>query len=314
VRELPYVVLVLLVAGIVFWGIIAHREPFPREAPDVHPELHSSGALTVNTWLLLLQVVMGLGVAAGLLACRAQGHRLVPAASLLPGRWTLWDVVKAVAVFVALSAGANVVRWSGVLSGGEPPPVTIRDVCLLSGVEALSVVFACSMVQQRHGEWLKPLGLTRTDFAVNVLRGVVGYVAVFPACALSTYAMWLLAQRYGWRLSYNTAIRVVLDTDSPGSLALLMVLIALAAPVLEEIAFRGFLYGALRRILPAWPAIAVTSVAFAMLHPAWSDWAAVFVLAVAMGYLRERTASLVPCIAMHCSLNSLTLLRLLLIR
>jgi len=142
----------------------------------------------------------------------------------------------------------------------------------------------------------------------------VGYAALFPACALLTYAMWVLAQRYGWRISFNPAISVVLDTESLGSLAVMVAFIAFAVPVLEEIAFRGFLYGALRRILPAWPTIAVTSVAFAMLHPVWSDRAAVFVLAVAMGYLRERTASLVPCIAMHCSLNGLTLLRLLLIR
>jgi hypothetical protein len=93
------------------WEVVARGRLFPPEAQVTTRELYSGGTLPVNTPLVLFQVVMGLGVAAGLLAWRARGHRLVPTASLLPGRWTLWDVAKAVAVFVALSAGATVMRW-----------------------------------------------------------------------------------------------------------------------------------------------------------------------------------------------------------
>jgi membrane protease YdiL (CAAX protease family) len=53
-----------------------------------------------------------------------------------------------------------------------------------------------------------------------------------------------------------------------------------------------------------WLAILITSLAFALLHPAWS-WPAIFVLAIGLGYLYERTGNLWAPITVHLLFNSL---------
>jgi membrane protease YdiL (CAAX protease family) len=53
-----------------------------------------------------------------------------------------------------------------------------------------------------------------------------------------------------------------------------------------------------------WLAIVITSLAFALLHPAWS-WPAIFVLAIGLGYLYERTGNLWAPITVHLLFNSL---------
>ncbi len=53
-----------------------------------------------------------------------------------------------------------------------------------------------------------------------------------------------------------------------------------------------------------WVAIFITSLGFALLHPSWS-WPAIFVLAVGLGYLYERTGNLWAPIIVHLLFNSL---------
>ncbi|HEX5929817.1 MAG TPA: type II CAAX endopeptidase family protein [Solirubrobacterales bacterium] len=95
-----------------------------------------------------------------------------------------------------------------------------------------------------------------------------------------------------------------------GPVGVQILLIAIAAPISEEVCFRGFLYGGLREKLPRYGAALVAGLVFGALH-ALTGISAVppliffgFVLCL----LYEKTGSIVPGILLHMLNNSVALL------
>lgn len=97
--------------------------------------------------------------------------------------------------------------------------------------------------------------------------------------------------------------------ESFGSLPVQVLLIVIAAPISEEICFRGMLYGGLRERWPRVAAALLAGLVFGALH-ALTGLSAVPPL-VAFGFvlclLYERTGSIVPGIVLHMLNNSVAL-------
>jgi len=95
-----------------------------------------------------------------------------------------------------------------------------------------------------------------------------------------------------------------------GAIPIQVLLIVIAAPISEEVCFRGMLYGGLRRGLPRIPAALVGGLVFGGLH-ALTGVSAVPPL-IAFGFilslLYEKTGSIVPGILLHMLNNSVALL------
>ncbi len=91
-----------------------------------------------------------------------------------------------------------------------------------------------------------------------------------------------------------------------GTLPFLWLAIIIAAPVGEEILFRGFMFrGFVREPRDALPGILVIALIWSMLHVQY-DWfgtAQVFAIGVLFGFVRWRTGSTTLVIAMHMLLN-----------
>jgi membrane protease YdiL (CAAX protease family) len=83
--------------------------------------------------------------------------------------------------------------------------------------------------------------------------------------------------------------------------------IAVFVPIVEEAACRGLGF----RLLEPYGqrvAIAGTAVAFALAHGAVIDLPWVLVTGLGLGYLRSRSGSLYPCIALHAIVNGVAVL------
>ncbi|MGO8719786.1 MAG: lysostaphin resistance A-like protein [Acidobacteriaceae bacterium] len=131
------------------------------------------------------------------------------------------------------------------------------------------------------------------------------------------YAMWLPALGIGLGFAMQLASNYLpipkeLPVDSFFQNALDAWMVALfgifIAPVAEEIAFRGFLYPALRpwtgRILGA----ILTSIPFAFLHAqqvahAWGPLTMVFLVSLVLVWIRERTGSVACSALVHACYN-----------
>ena len=97
--------------------------------------------------------------------------------------------------------------------------------------------------------------------------------------------------------------------ENPGFRERLSVaLIALiAAPVTEELIFRGCLYGVLRQIGGRVLAIGVSAIVFALIHGHAASLPGLFILAVALALLYEATGSLWAPLALHAIFNAMSL-------
>jgi uncharacterized protein len=90
---------------------------------------------------------------------------------------------------------------------------------------------------------------------------------------------------------------------------LAVVLIAGLAPIAEEIFFRGFLFGGLRKRFPLWPAAILAGVIFGAIHAPTGVTAVIplAALGVAFCWLYEKTGSLWPSVIGHAINNGLAL-------
>ena len=85
------------------------------------------------------------------------------------------------------------------------------------------------------------------------------------------------------------------------------------APLAEELLFRGYLYGKIRKLAPIWVAVLVSSLAFGVAH-LWSgpdtplQWAVMidtFVLGIMLSLLREYTGAVWASVLVHAIKNGL---------
>jgi CAAX protease family protein len=93
---------------------------------------------------------------------------------------------------------------------------------------------------------------------------------------------------------------------SNGFLPLLWLSNVIAAPVAEEILFRGFIYrGLLHTRLRSFGAVLLTAAAFAAIHQQYDavGVAAIFVLGLVLGWLRQRTGSTIVPMFVHAIQN-----------
>jgi uncharacterized protein len=86
-------------------------------------------------------------------------------------------------------------------------------------------------------------------------------------------------------------------------------LIVVAAPVSEEIFFRGFMFAGIRRQAPFWVAAAIPSAIWGLFHytgpESWGVCLQLAIFGIALCWLYERTGSLWPPIAVHAFNNAL---------
>jgi membrane protease YdiL (CAAX protease family) len=76
------------------------------------------------------------------------------------------------------------------------------------------------------------------------------------------------------------------------------------APVLEEMLFRGIVLRSFLHQYTRWAAILGSATLFGFVHMNLYQFAVGVVIGVFLGWLYERTRSLVPCIALHASYNT----------
>lgn len=102
-------------------------------------------------------------------------------------------------------------------------------------------------------------------------------------------------------------------TEGPLAFVVLLIAAGVVAPVVEEIFFRGFLFGLLRRRHPLWQAYLLSAVLFTVLHndpsrmnlPQMAGLSiGICLLALMLAWLYQRTGSLYPGMVAHAVNNA----------
>ncbi|MBQ9866130.1 MAG: CPBP family intramembrane metalloprotease [Lachnospiraceae bacterium] len=141
----------------------------------------------------------------------------------------------------------------------------------------------------------KELGIRKISAVKTVLSILAGFglIAVING-VLSVLPLpeWLIS-------SYSSASSVITGSSLIGQIIGVVIAPALA----EEILFRGVILGRLKRVMPVWSAVIVSSLAFALVHgnPLWIAYTFVMGLLVAM--IDVKYDSIVPGMIMHFMFN-----------
>ena len=108
----------------------------------------------------------------------------------------------------------------------------------------------------------------------------------------------------------HESLRLFLENPVDGWYIMFAVMVVLAAPVIEEVMYRGVLQSWLVHTgINRWAAIFITSVVFASAHGTVEAHAlpVLFVLSLSFGWVYERTSRLAACITMHALFNAANL-------
>jgi membrane protease YdiL (CAAX protease family) len=140
------------------------------------------------------------------------------------------------------------------------------------------------------------------------LWGLGGYLAALPlmiGVSLVNQQIW---QGQG---GSNPLLQTVLEEGDRLAISMFFFTAAVAAPIFEEILFRGFLLPSLTRYVPVWGAIGFSALLFALAHLSLSEVLPLAVLGTILGYIYTRSRGLLAPILLHSLWNSATMIGLL---
>lgn len=233
-----------------------------------------------------------------------------PAVGPMPplGGWATaaWGVLVMLAWLAAEAAVlvAFLVRWFALNPGAAVDIDRIaHNGYLVSLAAIVSAAVQCGVVA---------LAIRRTRWPVAEYLGLVrrphlSEVVFCLACvALMLVASDLLSWLSGRELLPPFMIKVYESARDPGAIALVLVAVAIAAPVGEEVMFRGFLFrGWAASRLGGAGTIVLTSVIWAAIHTQydWFGMAQIFCLGLLFGWVRWRSGSTALTMLMHAVTN-----------
>lgn len=137
--------------------------------------------------------------------------------------------------------------------------------------------------------------------------GLGGYFVALPLVILVSFLNQKLWQGQG---GSNPILSLALEGQDNVALLLFFVTACVAAPMFEEIFFRGFLLPSLTRYLPVWGAIVASGFLFALAHLSFSEVLPLATLGIVLGIVYTRSRNLLASMLLHGLWNAGTLLSL----
>lgn len=162
---------------------------------------------------------------------------------------------------------------------------------LIANMLTLVVIMIFYLIRRK--KFSEALWLRKVD-APTLWEGV----AFAPGLYLIVSAV-LFALPESWLESYNEASAGITTGGVVGVLA-----VVVAAPVVEEIVFRGLIMTRLSRAVPGWLAVLLSAAIFGVCHghPVWFGYA--FALGTVFGFMDLRAGSIWPSVLGHVVFNS----------
>lgn len=269
--------------------------------------------LAVAFGLVVVYIIAGVaGLILGIMffVRHAAGLRNIPAPRLQPSVLLISFLV----YFVAYMCLDGVFGIGVGILGFTSDNVVDTCVGLVFQLLSMAGAFALGLAAFRNltvltGEDPAEIGLRFRPIKDKVIWGLGAFCACLPLLILArVVTQWLLGTVFR---NVQTPPHPIISDVTRGGLPFLLSLViaVVAAPVIEEIAFRGYLYTALRSSVGVWGAALLSAAIFAAIHPTIpGEFLSLLALGVVLAVVREKTGSLLPSMVCHAVNNLLTLL------
>lgn len=269
--------------------------------------------LSLASLLIVATLFLGMVVDAVLIKLKFSGEGInILTRAVSIAKWGIWDVCKVAILFSFF--GYMIVMIEAALAKSFPVVKNdnLRMILNSSILDALAVIFIIYFTVGQYREKLASLGLSLKNFTRNVFYGAVGYLAIIPPLIGSLMAIAFVIHVTKYVPERQPVVELFLKERGAAFLTYTTLFAAIAGPVVEELFFRGFMYGALRKYIGIFWATMVTAVLFSALHTNVVGFFPIMILGIALAYIYEKTGTLVSSITLH-TIHNLTMVSFVLL-
>lgn len=188
----------------------------------------------------------------------------------------------------------------------KSPTEVMTRVGIISGIvfTLILLIFVLVVVIARLRNPLDLFGLWKRDPRTVLLTAVAALMAMVPL----VFFILLLTQ-YIFGKAPEQPLMTFLRTHSDFTdRAILIFTAVILAPMTEEIIFRGYIYGTIRRYAGRWCGLLLSAALFAAIHAHIPSLVPLFALAVCLTLAYEYTGSLWTTMLMHGTFNSISII------
>ena len=205
--------------------------------------------------------------------------------------------------------------WYAMMTSGEIPPAgsteyiewmtSMQDyvyelvmkysmlLTLISGILALVTFFV--IMKARKKRPLADIGLTR----INPWLALELFALGAALNVFVTFAMAIIPFPVEWINSYIESSSMLVDAN----VVISIIVTVISAPIVEEVTFRGFMYGQLKGGMPMFAAMLISSWVFGMVHGDLIWFMYAFLLGIVLTYIGEKCGALTAPIIVHMAFN-----------
>ena len=260
---------------------------------------HGSDASWEASWgaLPILLGFLGLLVFYGWLAFRSSSHAQLttkpfgPPDAICAGILAIWMI--------------NVI-WQ---SFGASQAITLQAIVANSIVYASLILGIFGVIGFQKKSVSEMFGLEPSLFPRAAGTGLLWLILTYP---LILAAQALVQKIFGSADDSQLIVKYFLEHPDLKHRAAVIFMAVIMAPVAEEIIFRGYFYGVIRKYGGRLPALLTSSLLFAAIHVHLPSLLGLGVLAIILCLVYERTGSLWASITMHAAFNASTIIVLIL--
>lgn len=225
------------------------------------------------------------------------------------GRVPVWfyrpaDLLGAGFVFLVFSGLA----LASLQSAESAEPILNPSALAVSiGFQFLMAGLVAAMVLRRVGlvSWLG-LRWQGWPWVVLIAPGTVVFMwLIFGGLQFSGYVKWM--ESLGVETVQDT-VKLLQESEDPLALGLMIFAAVIAAPLCEELVFRGYFYPVLKRFGGPRAAVLCSALVFAAAHGSLTALLPLFIFGCVLVFLYEKTGSLWAPVAAHFCFNGATVL------
>lgn len=229
-------------------------------------------------------------------------------------KWNVWDVCKVVILFMFF--GYIIILTEAFLARLLPvfKIDNFRMMVNSSILDTLAVIFIVYFTVVQYKEPLSAIGISLKNFLKNVFYGIVGYIALIPILILILAVTAVIINMIKYVPPRQPVVELFLKEKGAAFLTYSSLFAAIVGPIIEELFFRGFMYGALKKRIGIFWSMMATAAVFAGLHAHIVGFIPIMALGVLLAYLYEKTGTLVSSITVHMIHNLSMVLLVFLIK
>lgn len=227
-------------------------------------------------------------------------------------------------------------RWKGYpgipLTGVKRSPLAALGIVILAMIVLLALITAAGLLGREAG-WSRDVGalsllgvyllayglwflLGRTGkrarqipfgdrFGLRGFDVLPGLIGAFVVMSLTLYVEILqggVIALLGIEVPKTPSVAEVFPL-TPIGVGVAIIVTCIAAPISEEVLFRGVLFGGLRDRWGDWPAALVSGAIFAASHLNWFVFVPFTILGVLLAWISSQTRSIWPAVIAHAAFN-----------